>query len=455
MEQETPHLLLHDIPDYHKIDVYIANGGYNSFRKILKMQPDEIIDEIKKSKLRGRGGAGFPTGLKWSFMPKGRDVEKYLCVNGDESEPGSFKDRQILEFNPHQLIEGILIAGFAMGIKTAFLYIRGEYHKWYDLMQKALDDAYAKGLVGDGLQKNLKEQLGIDFKMNIYLHKGAGAYICGEETSQMSSIEGNRGYPKVKPPFPAESGLWGKPTTVNNVETIATVPKIIEIGAEVFSKIGEPTHPGTLLFGVSGHVNKPGVYELPTGSLLTDIIYNYAGGVKNGKKIKAVIPGGVSMPMIRGDELEGVRMDETSLSKLGTHIGTGGIIVMDEDTDMIKVTKRISHFYHHESCGQCTPCRIGTGWMEKILARIEKGDASLKDIDTLLAVAGQIEGNTICALGDAAAWPIKGDFSPVVGGLVNKFRDEFEKAVQEKRSTPASNVVHGKRNTRDKLIEEN
>lgn len=439
---DTPKLLLPEIPNLHEIDVYLANGGYEQYRKAITMTPEQVTNEVKISGLRGRGGAAFPTGLKWTFMPKGNDKPKYLAVNGDESEPGSFKDRQIFEYNPHQLIEGILIAGYAMGINAAYIYIRGEYHKWIKLMQKALDDAYAKGFVG----QKMKETFGNDYYLDIYIHKGAGAYICGEETSLMNSIEGDRGYPRYKPPFPAQYGLWGMPTTVNNVETIATVPAIIKIGGENYAKIGAPGHTGTLLYGVSGHINKPGVYELPTGTLLTDIIYNYAGGVRNNKKIKAVIPGGSSMPPLRGDEIEGVKMDEESLKQLGTHIGTGGIIVMDEDTDIVKVTLRIAHFYHHESCGQCTPCREGCGWMEKILKRIAAGDATSKDLDLLISIANNIEGNTICALGDAAAWPVR--------GFVVKFRDEFEKAVKQKRSFIAPNIVHGRRNTASTLVYE-
>lgn len=439
---DTPKLLLPEIPNLHEIDVYLANGGYEQYRKAITMSPEQVTNEVKISGLRGRGGAAFPTGLKWTFMPKGNDKPKYLAVNGDESEPGSFKDRQIFEYNPHQLIEGILIAGYAMGINAAYIYIRGEYHKWIKLMQKALDDAYAKGFVG----QKMKETFGNDYYLDIYIHKGAGAYICGEETSLMNSIEGDRGYPRYKPPFPAQYGLWGMPTTVNNVETIATVPAIIKIGGENYAKIGAPGHTGTLLYGVSGHINKPGVYELPTGTLLTDIIYNYAGGVRNNKKIKAIIPGGSSMPPLRGDEIEGVKMDEESLKQLGTHIGTGGIIVMDEDTDIVKVTLRIAHFYHHESCGQCTPCREGCGWMEKILKRISAGDATSKDLDLLISIANNIEGNTICALGDAAAWPVR--------GFVVKFRDEFEKAVKQKRSFIAPNIVHGRRNTASTLVYE-
>ncbi|MCL5991154.1 MAG: NADH-quinone oxidoreductase subunit NuoF, partial [Bacteroidetes bacterium] len=389
---DTLRLILHDIPDYHKLDVYLANGGYETYRKAIKMSPDDVTNEVRKSGLRGRGGAAFPTGLKWTFMPKGSDKPKYLAVNGDESEPGSFKDRQIFERNPHQLIEGILISGYAMGINAAYIYIRGEYHKWINLMQNAIDDAYSKGFIG----QKMKETFGNNYCLDIYVHKGAGAYICGEETSLMTSIEGDRGYPRVKPPFPAQRGLWDMPTTVNNVETISTVTPILKMGGDNFAKIGAPGHPGTLLFGVSGHVNKPGVFELPTGTLLTDIIFNYCGGVKNNKKIKAVIPGGSSMPPLRGDEIEGVKMDEESLKVLGTHIGTGGIIVMDEDTDIVKATLRIAHFYHHESCGQCTPCREGCGWMENVLRRIESGDATSKDLDLLVSIANNIEGNTIC-----------------------------------------------------------
>ncbi len=428
-------ILLPDIKDLHLIDVYASNGGYNAAKKAFKQTSDEIIDQVKKSGLRGRGGAAFLCGLKWSFMPKTTDKPKYLCLNGDESEPGSFKDRQIFEFNPHQMIEGTIITCYAIGAKTAYVYIRGEYHKWIKLLQKAIDDAYEKGFLGE----KMKETFGTNFSCDVYIHKGAGAYICGEESSLMNSLEGKRGYPRVKPPFPAQNGLWGCPTTINNVETIANVPKIIENGWEWFSKIGHPKHPGTLLFGVSGHVNKPGVYELPTGTLLTDIIYNYAGGIPNDKKILCVIPGGTSMPPIRGDKLEGVRMDAESLKEVGSAIGTGGVIVMDEGTDLVKVLARIAHFYHHESCGQCTPCREGTGWLEKILKRIIAGKGSTSDLDLLITVANQIEGNTICALGEAAAWPVK--------FMVERFRDYFEARVSKEISLPVANKVHSMRET--------
>ena len=434
-------IVLPDIKDFHLIDVYVNNGGYSAAKKAFGQTPDDIIDQVKKSGLRGRGGAAFSAGLKWSFMPKTTDKPKYLCINGDESEPGSFKDRQIFEFNPHQLIEGILIAAYAIQAKITYVYIRGEYHKWVKLFQKALDDAYAAGYVGD----KMKDTFGTDFSVNIYVHKGAGAYICGEESSLMNSIEGKRGYPRVKPPFPAQNGLWGCPTTINNVETITNVPPIITKGWEWFSKIGEPKHPGTLLFGVSGHVNKPGVYELPSGVLLTDLIYNIAGGVPGNKKILCVIPGGSSMPPLRGDQLEGVKMDAESLKAAGSSIGTGGVMVMDEDTDLVKVLARISKFYHHESCGQCTPCREGTGWLQKTLDRIARGEGSTKDLDLLISIASNIEGNTICALGEAAAWPVR--------FTVTRFRDYFEARVGKSVELPVANKVHSMRHTAIPLAE--
>ena len=408
--------LLPEILDYHMLEVYEQHGGYAALKKALGMTPEEVTDEVKKSNLRGRGGACFPTGLKWTFMPKQTTKPKYLCVNGDESEPGTFKDRQIFEFNPHLLIEGTAIACYAMGITTAYIYIRGEYGKWIKMLQKALDDAYAKGYVGENIP-------GSGFSTNIYLHKGAGAYICGEESALMNSIEGQRGYPRVRPPFPAQNGVWGCPTTINNVETISNVPIIINRGWEWYSKIGSPKHPGPILVGVSGHVNKPGVYEVATGELLTDLIYRYAGGIPGDNKIKALIPGGSSTMILRGDALEGVRMDAESLKAAGSSVGTAGMIVMDENTDLIRVITRIAKFYYHESCGQCTPCREGTGWLWKILKRFETGDGQTSDIDLLMDIANNIEGNTICALGDAAAWPVQ--------SMIRRFRDEFEKRVSK------------------------
>ena len=407
-------VLLPSIPDLHKIDVYEQHGGYARIRKALGMKPTEVIDIVKASNLRGRGGAAFPTGLKWSFMPQEGEKPNYLCVNGDESEPGSFKDRQVFEFNPHLMIEGILIAGYALRIKAAYIYIRGEYETWVRMVEKAVADAYAKGYAGE----KMKETFGTDFSCEIYVHRGAGAYICGEESSLMNSIEGKRPYPRVKPPFPAQVGLWGCPTTINNVETIANVPLIIEKGADWFKSIGAEKHPGPLLYGISGHVNKPGVYELPTGMLLTELINEVAGGVPGGKKIKMVIPGGSSMPPLRGDQLEGIRMDADSLKEVGSAIGTAGIMVMDEDTDLTRILTRITHFYKVESCGQCTPCREGTGWMLKVLHRMEAGQGESKDLDLLHSVANNIEGNTVCALGDAAAWPVR--------FTIERFRDELE-----------------------------
>lgn len=428
-------IVLPEIANLNQIEVYLANSGFDAAKKAFGQTTDDIIDQVKKSGLRGRGGAAFLTGLKWSFMPKTTDKPRYLCINGDESEPGSFKDRQIFEDNPFQLIEGIIITCYAIGANTAYLYIRGEYHKWIKLMQNAIDTAYEKGYLGEAM----KQKFGTDFFCNLYIHKGAGAYICGEESSLMNSIEGYRGYPRVKPPFPAQKGLWGCPTTINNVETITNVPAIIKNGWEWYSKIGALKHPGTILYGISGHVNKPGVYEYPSGMLLTDLIYNIAGGVLNNKKIKCVIPGGTSMPPLRGDQLEGIRMDAESLRDAGSAIGTAGIIVMDEDTDLLKVLTRIAHFYHHESCGQCTPCREGTGWMEKTLRRIQDGKGTSKDLDLLCDVAGHIEGNTICALGEAAAWPVK--------FMITRFRDEFEKYVKPEITIPVPNKVHSMRNT--------
>ena len=425
-------IILKDIPDLHKIDVYESDGGYQSLRKALKdMSPEDITNIVKDSNLRGRGGACFPTGLKWTFMPKHTDKPKYLCCNGDESEPGSFKDREIFEKNPHQFIEGTLLACYAMGIKAAYVYIRGEYYKWINLLQDALDDAYKKGYVG----KNI---MGTGFSTDIYIHRGAGAYICGEESALMNSVEGKRGYPRVKPPFPAVYGLWGCPTTINNIETLANIPEIIKNGAEWFKNIGAPKHPGTLLFGVSGHVNKPGVYELPTGTPLMTIINDFCGGVLGGKEIKMVIPGGSSMPPLTLEECLKANMDNESLKEFGSSIGTAGVMVMNEDTDILKVLIRIAKFYYHESCGQCTPCREGTGWLLRVLKRIDSGKGRISDLDLLTSVAENIEGNTICALGDAAAWPVK--------WTIKKFRTEFEALVsKDDIDVPVLNKVHSMR----------
>jgi len=436
---DTPKLVLPDIPNLRNIDTYIANGGYGeALQKAFSMAPAAVTEEVKKSGLRGRGGAAFLTGLKWSFMPKGKEKKKYFLINGDESEPGSFKDRQIFEFNPHQMIEGILIGCYAMQIDHAYIYIRGEYAHWVKMVERAVAEAYAKGFIGERMKEHVKPSgEGVEYSVDITVHKGAGAYIVGEETAMMDSLEGKRGYPRFKPPFPANHGLWGQPTTINNIETMANVPVIMKMGAEAYSKIGDPKQPGTILFGVSGHVNRPGVYELPTGTPLLDIIHNHAGGVPNGKKIKMVIPGGSSMPPLRGDKLEGVLMDAEHLKEAGSAIGTAGIMVMDEDTDIIKILTRIAKFYWHESCGQCTPCREGTGWLLKILRRFEQSMAREGDIDLLYDVAKNIEGRTICALGEAAAWPVY--------FTIERFRDEFEKRVKPGLKLESPERVHGLR----------
>ncbi len=433
LDQNFPKYILPEIPNLHMLDVYRQNGGYDMYRKSVAITPDQVIDEVKRSGLRGRGGACFPTGLKWSFMPKGKEKPKYLAINGDESEPGSFKDRQIFEYNPHLLIEGILIAGYAMGIDRAYIYIRGEYHKWVRIMEESVAEAYAAGLIGPGM----RETFGNDYTMEIVVHKGAGAYICGEESSLMNSLEGDRPYPRIKPPFPAAVGIWGMPTTINNVETIANIPVIMRLGAEAYSKIGAEKHPGPILIGVSGHVNRPGVYELPTGLPLLDIINDLAGGVPDNKAIKAVIPGGSSMPILRGDALEGVTMDAEGLKAAGSMIGTAGVIVMDEDTDIPHILRRLIHFYHHESCGQCTPCREGCGWLEKVLIRVDNGEAVSEDLDLLIDIANNIEGNTICALGEAAAWPTR--------HTITRFREDFELRVRPDLQRAPENIVHALR----------
>jgi NADH-quinone oxidoreductase subunit F len=407
-------ILIPDIPNLEKIDVYEKNGGYKAFEKVVKgndWKPEDVVNEVKAANIRGRGGAGFNAGLKWSFMPPADGGPRYLACNGDESEPGTFKDRKIFEYNPHLFIEGALIAAYAMEITTIYVYIRGEYYSWIKMMEKALSDARSKGYVG----KNI---FGSDYSVEFEVTGGAGAYICGEETSMLESLEGKRGYPRVKPPFPAQKGLWGRPTTINNIETLANVPGVINNGADWFTNIGAETHPGPVLYGISGHVNRPGVYELPSGVPVMDLINEVAQGIRGGKKLKGLIPGGSSTPILRADQLDGVSMDADSLREAGSMMGTAGMIVMDEDTDMVDALWRIAHFYHHESCGQCTPCREGTGWLEKILLKIKNGEGEIRDLDLLLDVTTQMEGRTICALADAAAWPVR--------HTINRFRDEFE-----------------------------
>lgn len=410
-------LLIPNIKDLHKISVYEKNGGYKQLANALKKKsPEDVTNEVKAANIRGRGGAGFNAGLKWSFMPKPDGRPRYLAANGDESEPGTFKDRQIFEYNPHLFIEGAILAGYAMSITAVYVYIRGEYNDWIDMMQRAIDDAHKKGYLG----KNI---LGSGFDLDMYVHAGAGAYICGEESSLMESLEGKRGYPRVKPPFPAQKGLWGYPTTINNIETLANVPLVMKNGADWYKSIGVESHPGPVLYGISGHVKKPGVYEFPTSMSIHDLIYEVCGGMRGDKGIKAIIPGGSSTPPLRGESLEGVCMDAESLRTAGSMMGTAGMIVMDEDTDIVDVVCRISHFYHHESCGQCTPCRDGTGFLEKTLIKIRDGHGEMRDLDLLLDLCTQMEGRTICALADAAAWPVR--------YAVTRFREDFEARVKK------------------------
>jgi NADH-quinone oxidoreductase subunit F len=398
------------------VKAYEKQGGYQALKKVLDAREstwtrENVINEVKNAGLRGRGGAGFNTGLKWSFMPKPDGGPRYIAANGDESEPGTFKDRVIFEFNPHLFIEGAIIGAYAIQANAVYVYIRGEYRSWIRFMEQAVADAYKAGYLG----KNI---LGSGIDIDMYVHSGAGAYICGEESSLMESLEGKRGYPRVKPPFPAQRGLWGRPTTINNIESLANVPIIMNMGAANYAAIGAKTHPGPVLYGISGHVNRPGVYEYPTGMLITDLIYNVAGGIRNGKKLKALVPGGSSTPILRADQIEGVSMDADSLRTAGSMMGTAGMAILDEDTDIVDFLYRISHFYHHESCGQCTPCREGTGWLEKILKKIKSGDGEMRDLDLLLDLTTQMEGRTVCALADAAAWPVR--------YTITRFRDEFE-----------------------------
>jgi len=418
-------LLIHNdkVPNIHTLEVYRANGGYASVEKALKtMQPDQVTDEVKKSGLRGRGGAGFPTGLKWSFLAKPEGVPRYLVCNADESEPGTFKDRYLMEKIPHALIEGMITSSYALGAKTSYIYIRGEYFYVARIVEAAIAEAYAAGWLG----KNI---LGTDFSHDCYVQVGGGAYICGEETALLESLEGKRGNPRIKPPFPAVAGLWGCPTVVNNVETIAAVVPIVNMGGEEYAKIGVGKSTGTKLISASGHINKPGVYEIELGITVEDFIYSdeYCGGIRNGKKLKAVVAGGSSVPILptelilRTAKGEPRLMTYESLSDggfiTGTMLGSGGFIAMDEDTSIVKNLFTFSRFYHHESCGQCSPCREGTGWMEKILQKFLNGTANESDVDLLWDIQSKIEGKTICPLGEAAAWP--------VAAAIRHFKQEF------------------------------
>ena len=408
-------VLLPPVKNLHRLDVYERTSGYEALRAVLdgdKWDAKSVTEEVKKSGLRGRGGAGFSTGMKWSFMPPVEEGKaRYLCCNADESEPGTFKDRQLMEYNPHLMFEGILIACYAMSITTCYVYVRGEYADWIDHMERELAKLYEKGFVGENIFDS-------GFSTDIVIHKGAGAYICGEETSLMESLEGKRAYPRIKPPFPAQKGCWGLPTTINNVETLACVPLIMNRGAEWFAGIGAEKHTGPVLYGISGHVNRPGVYEYPTGMLISDLIYEVAGGMRGGKKLKAVVPGGASVPVLRADMIDGVTMDAESLREAGSMMGTAGMLILDETVDMVSFLRRVTHFYHHESCGQCTPCREGTGWLENLVTRIDEGEGNLRDLDLLLDLCDNMEGRTVCALADAAAWPVR--------NTVKRFREEFE-----------------------------
>jgi NADH-quinone oxidoreductase subunit F len=399
------------------LDYYVKHEGYTALKKVLSsMKQDEVIAEVKKSNLRGRGGAGFPTGMKWGFIPKESKVPKYIVCNADESEPGTFKDRAIMTYSPHVMIEGMIIGGYAIGAHVGFIYIRGEYVREAEYLETAIAEAYKAGLLG----KNI---LGSGFNFDLYVHRGAGAYICGEETGLLNSLEGKRGEPRVKPPFPAIKGAFGGPTIVNNVETLAAIPTIINKGGEWYAKLGKyPNSGGTRLYCVSGHVNKPGLYEFNCGHVtLRELIYDHCGGIRNGHKLKAVIPGGSSAPVLAAHEID-IDLDVEPMMKAGTMLGSCGVIVIDDTWCAVKAVKRITHFYSHESCGQCTPCREGTRWMEDVLHRIEDGHGKPTDLELLLDVADNINGKTLCALGDAAAGPVM--------SFVRKFKHEFEEHIK-------------------------
>ncbi len=405
------------------LSYYQKHGGYEALKNAIHRTPEEVIAEVKKSNLRGRGGAGFPTGMKWGFIPKESSAPKYLVCNADESEPGTFKDRAIMTYSPHMLIEGIAIGAYAIGAHISYIYIRGEYVKEALILEKAIEEAYEAKILGSKV-------MGSQFKLDMYVHRGAGAYICGEETGLLNSLEGKRGEPRVKPPFPAIKGAFGGPTIVNNVETLANIPTILVKGGEWFAKLGKFSNSGgTRLYCVSGHVNKPGLYEFACGAVtLKELIFDHCGGIRNNRKLKAVIPGGSSAPVLTPQELD-VALDVDALAKAGTMLGSAGIIAIDDSWCMVRVIKRITHFYAHESCGQCTPCREGCRWMEDVLHRIEAGHGKMSDLDLLLEVADNINGKTLCALGDAAAGPVT--------SFVKKFKSEFEEHIKGGRCPSA------------------
>jgi NADH-quinone oxidoreductase subunit F len=407
-----------DGQNWHVAD-YVKRGGYAQLQRILndKITPEQVIAEMKVSALRGRGGAGFPTGLKWSFMPRQYPGQKYLVCNSDEGEPGTFKDRDIIRYNPHALIEGMAIAAYAMGISVGYNYIHGEIFADYDRFEEALEEARAAGFLGDRIA-------GSDFKFQLHAFHGYGAYICGEETALLESIEGKKGQPRFKPPFPASFGLYGKPTTINNTETFAAVPFVFALGGAAYAELGKPNNGGTKIFSMSGDVARPGNYEVPLGTPFAKLL-ELAGGMRDGKKIKAVIPGGSSMPVLTGDVMMATDMDYDSIAKAGSMLGSGAVIVMDETRCMVKSLLRLSYFYYEESCGQCTPCREGTGWLYRMVHRIEHGQGRVDDLDMLNSIADNIQGRTICALGDAAAMPVR--------AFVKNYRDEFQHHIDHKK----------------------
>jgi NADH-quinone oxidoreductase subunit F len=410
------------------ISDYRRQGGYQALPKVLKeLTPDQVIEIVKKSGLRGRGGAGFPTGLKWSFIPKDPRLPKYLCCNADESEPGTFKDRQLIDRDPHQMIEGLIIASYAIGAHTAYIYTRGEFSFGTAVLEKALDEARVAGLIGKDILKS-------GYDLEVYVHRGAGAYICGEETALLESIEGKRGMPRFKPPFPATHGLYGRPTVVNNVETLSNIPHIINRGAEWYASIGTPKSSGTRIFSVSGHVKRPGNYEVPMGITLRELIYEHAGGIRGDRPMKAIIPGGASAAFFTPDHLE-VKLDFEEVAKAGSMLGSGGVTVMDDTTCMVWAAMNLLQFFHHESCGKCTPCREGSFWLHSVLQRIETGQGRMEDLDLMVDLSNHIGGKTICAFGDA-------EIAPVLSTL-KYFKEEYEDHIREKRCTvrPPSEVA--------------
>ncbi len=413
------------LPNSQSIDTYLATDGYVGFRKALEMPPERIIEEVKISNLRGRGGAGFPAGLKWSFVPRESPKPKYVVVNADEGEPGTCKDRVLMENDPHQLLEGMLIAARAVGAETGYIYIRGEYRYIIEILDRAIEEAYARGYLGRNI-------LGTGMNFDVYTHTGAGSYECGEESALLESLEGKRGQPRIRPPFPAVSGAFGCPTVLNNVETFCAVPAILRDGGAAFAALGTPRNGGTRLFALSGHVNRPGVYELPMGFNLLRMIEEVGGGIRGGRKLKAVIPGGTSCPILKAEECD-VAMDFDSVAKAGSMLGSGGVIVMDETTDMVKVAVRVMRFYQHESCGWCVPCREGTIWLRKILERLDAGRGQPSDIDLVAEISRNMLGRTFCPLGDAAAMPTI--------SYVQKFREEFEARLPKKVAVETPLVV--------------